>query len=66
MPVEDPLLFIESIPNPESRDFVERVLTNYWVYSQRLNRPPKSRDKVAAGKLPIYEAIDEIAAGAGK
>lgn len=64
--IEDPLLFIESVPNPESRDFVERVLTNFWVYSQRLGQTPTSRDLVAAGKLPLYEAIDGIAARAGK
>ncbi len=62
--IDDPLLFIESIPNPESRDFVERVLTNYWVYSQRLGQTATSRDLVAAGKLPLYEAISQIAEGA--
>lgn len=35
--IDDPLLFIESIPNPESRDFVEKVLTNVWVYRARLD-----------------------------
>jgi soluble lytic murein transglycosylase-like protein len=64
--IEDPLLFIESIPNPESRDFVEKVLTNFWVYSQRLGQTPTSRDLVAAGKLPLYDAMEQIAAGAGK
>lgn len=64
--VEDPLLFIESIPNPESRDFVERVLTNFWVYRQRLGRNPESRDLVAAGKLPLHQAIDEIVDGKGR
>ncbi len=64
--VEDPLLFIESIPNPESRDFVEKVLTNFWVYRQRLGGKPDSRDLVAAGKLPLHQAIDQIADGAGK
>lgn len=60
--IEDPLLFIESIPNRESRDFVEKVLTNFWVYRARLGQPAPSRDKVAAGQLPLYEAIDRIAA----
>ncbi len=65
--IEDPLLFIESIPNPESRDFVEKVLTNYWIYRQRLGLAPTSRDRVAAGQLPLYDALDEISAGtAGK
>lgn len=62
--IEDPLLFIESIPNPESRDFVEKVLTNYWIYRQRLGLTPTSRDRVAAGQLPLYDALDEISSGA--
>ena len=61
MEIEDPLLFIESIPNRESRDFVEHVLTNFWVYRARLGQPAPSRDKVAAGELPLYEALDQIA-----
>ncbi len=58
--VDDPLLFIESIPNPESRDFVEKVLTNVWVYRDRLGQPAPTREKVAAGDLPLYEAIDQL------
>ncbi|GJL93907.1 MAG: lytic transglycosylase [Hyphococcus sp.] len=61
MEIEDPLLFIESIPNRESRDFVEKVLTNFWVYRARLGQPAPSRNKVAAGELPLYEALDQIA-----
>ncbi len=61
MEIEDPLLFIESIPNRESRDFVEHVLTNFWVYRARLGQPAPSRDRVAAGDLPLYEALDQIA-----
>ncbi|WP_428407693.1 lytic transglycosylase domain-containing protein [Hyphococcus sp.] len=59
--IDDPLLFIESIPNRESRDFVEKVLTNFWVYRARLGQPAPSREKVAAGELPLYEAVDRIA-----
>ncbi len=29
---DDPLLFIESIPVSETRIFVERVMTNFWIY----------------------------------
>ena len=61
MEIEDPLLFIESIPNQESRDFVEHVLTNFWVYRARLGQSAPSREKVAAGELPLYEALDQIA-----
>jgi soluble lytic murein transglycosylase-like protein len=60
VPVADQLLFIESIPNPESRDFVERVLTNYWVYRARMGQKPISRDLAAAGKTPLYDALGQI------
>ncbi len=60
--IDDPLLFIESIPNSESRDFVEKVLTNFWIYRARLGQTPIERDLVAAGKLPLYEALDNVAA----
>lgn len=58
--IEDPLLFIESIPNRESRDFVEKVLTNFWIYRARLGQTAPSRERVAAGELPLYEALDQI------
>ena len=60
--IEDPLLFIESIPNTESRNFVEKVLTNVWVYRARLGQDAPSRNKVAAGELPLYEALDQLTA----
>jgi len=53
---DDPLLFIESVPSLETRNFVERVLTNYWVYRQRFNQPVNSLDSVASGKWPVYVA----------
>ncbi|MEO1014738.1 MAG: lytic transglycosylase domain-containing protein [Pseudomonadota bacterium] len=58
--IDDPLLFIETIPNAESRDYVEKVLTNIWIYRQRFGQPTPSRDKVAAGEAPVYEALDVL------
>ena len=58
--IDDPLLFIESIPNRESRNFVEKVLTNFWIYRARLGQEAPSRERVAAGELPLYEALDQI------
>ena len=51
---EDPLLFLETLPVGETRGFVEQVLTNYWIYGQRMNRPTPSLDDLAAGKWPLY------------
>lgn len=54
----DPLLFIESIPLFETRDYVERVLTNLWIYRYRLGQPAPALDAIAAGEWPSYTALD--------
>jgi len=58
----DPLLFLESLPNRETRNFVERVMANYWIYQDRLGQDTPSLDKVAAGGWPVYQAQDGFAA----
>jgi soluble lytic murein transglycosylase-like protein len=59
---DDPLLFIESLPTKETRVFIERVLTNLWVYRARLGQPAPSLAAVAAGYWPGYQALDGGAA----
>ncbi len=56
---DDPLLFIESIPLLETRLFVERVLTNLWIYRKRLGQPAPSLVALAAGQWPVYRALDD-------
>ena len=60
---DDPLLFIESLPSRETRLFIERVLTNLWVYRERLGQEAPSLDSLAAGDWPIYKALDGTAHG---
>ena len=55
---DDPLLFIESIPVAETRLFVERVLTNYWIYRLKYNQNTDSLEMVASGEWPVYTAMD--------
>lgn len=50
----DPLLFIESIPIPETRNFVQRALTYTWIYAARLGLPAASLELLAAGKFPYF------------
>lgn len=50
----DPLLFIEAIPNDETRRFVERALTYTWIYAARLHVPAPSLDDMAAGEFPRF------------
>ncbi len=52
--MDDPLLFIESIPAAQTRDYVKKVLTYYWMYAQRNGADAPTLDATAAGKWPKY------------
>ena len=53
---QDPLLYVALIPLNETRDYVQRVLANYWMYSIRLGQPTPSLDQIAAHEWPRYVA----------
>lgn len=55
--IDDQLLMLESVPNKEARHFVDAVMTNIWVYRDRLGEPAPSRDAAAAGQRPIYRSV---------
>ena len=55
---KDPLLFIESIGFYETRNFIERVVSNLWHYRIRLGQPTPSLDAVAAGEWPQISSLD--------
>jgi len=65
---QDPLLFVESIPARETRHYVERVLTYYWIYQERLGQPTASLDALASGTWPTYTPppIAQLAASNGE
>ena len=52
----DPLLFIESIPNDETRAYVPRALAYTWLYAARMELPSPSLDELAAGRWPRFSA----------
>ena len=54
----DPLLFIESIPSRETRIFIERVLTNLWIYRIRFGQPTRSLETTVSGGWPRYVPQD--------
>ena len=55
---DDPLLFVESLPSRETRVFVQRVLTSYWIYQSRLGQGAGSLESVAGGDWPLYLGQD--------
>ena len=56
---KDPLLFLESLPSRETRVFVQRIMTNYWIYRARLGQATPDLDQLAAGKWPTYVPMDQ-------
>jgi soluble lytic murein transglycosylase len=54
----DPFLFIETIPLSETRIFVQRVLTNYWIYRTRIGQPDTSLSAAMTGEWPRYRGFD--------
>jgi soluble lytic murein transglycosylase-like protein len=52
---DDPLLFVESIPYAQTRNYVMQVMTNYWIYSELLGTPNRSVYALLHGQWPSYE-----------
>lgn len=52
-PGHDPVLWLESIPFDETRDYVEKVFANYWLYQQRMKQTPVSLQALADGYWPL-------------
>ena len=52
--LDDPLFFMESIPSRETRWFIEKVLTKYWIYKDKNGYKSESLSLLANGKNPIY------------
>ncbi len=55
---DDPLLVIESLPSRETRDFIERVMANLWLYRERFGQHAPSLEAIAAGERPLYSKQD--------
>ena len=52
---DDSLMFIESMRAPETRSYVKRLLTYYWMYHRRNDVAAPSLDDTARGGWPIYQ-----------
>jgi soluble lytic murein transglycosylase-like protein len=62
MPDADSLLLIESLAGAETREFVQRVMSNYWIYRQLFGQPSPTLDAAAGGSKMILAAWDQTAA----
>lgn len=52
--IQDPLLYIESIPYKETRNYVVQVMAHYWVYQHLMGEQAYSLQALAEGKWPQY------------
>ena len=59
--VNDPLLFIETLPVQETRDYVAKVMSNYWMYRLRAGLDVPSLVSLADGQAPRYASHKAIA-----
>ena len=55
---DDPLLFIETLPIKETRDYMQKVMATYWVYRARFNRPLTAMAELTVGRWPTYNRGD--------
>ena len=53
----DPLLYIESIPFRETRQYVAAVLRNYWMYDQQTGQSATSLKAIAQGLWPRFPGL---------
>lgn len=52
--MDDPLMYIESIPVAETRAYVPRALFFAWTYAAQLGVPAPGLDDLAAGEWPRF------------
>jgi len=55
---DDPLLWLESIPRHETRDYAERVMSHFALCRKRYGQPPAEMIAMASGNAPIYQPMD--------
>jgi soluble lytic murein transglycosylase len=55
----DPLLFIETMPYPETKHYVMQVMTNYWLYNEILGVSSPTLAALASNRWPVYIASKE-------
>ncbi|MGI4800819.1 MAG: transglycosylase SLT domain-containing protein, partial [Janthinobacterium lividum] len=50
----DPFLFMESVPNDETRGYIPRALAYTWLYASALHVPSPSLDELSTGAWPRF------------
>ncbi|MEZ5832023.1 MAG: lytic transglycosylase domain-containing protein [Dongiaceae bacterium] len=56
--MDDALLFVETLPSKETRQFVKRILAAYWIYQERLGQEAPTLKALATGGWSQYVGQD--------
>ncbi|WP_119300273.1 lytic transglycosylase domain-containing protein [Dongia deserti] len=59
--MDDPLLFLETLPSKETRQFTKRILAAYWIYQERLGQETPTLKALATGGWAQYIGQDSTA-----
>ncbi|WP_369345718.1 lytic transglycosylase domain-containing protein [Asaia prunellae] len=59
--IHDPLLFMELLPNNETRDYVHHAFAYLWIYADKLGLPAPSLHALAHAQWPRFTDEQEIA-----
>lgn len=51
---QDPLLFMESIPIKETKDYLHKAFTYLWIYSDKLDIPSPSLEALSHNQWPRF------------
>ncbi len=54
--VDDPVLFVESIPYAETKHYTKKVFANLWMYQKRFGKVPATLMSMAENHWPIVLA----------
>lgn len=54
----DTLMVVESMPGGQTREYVQKVMANYWIYRQILGRTTTTLDAAASGARGILASLD--------
>ena len=55
---DDPLMLMETMPAPETRAYVEKVMAAYWIYRRMFGESNRSIDAVAGGANAVDPSSD--------
>jgi soluble lytic murein transglycosylase-like protein len=54
----DSLMIMESMPGASTRQFVQKVMANYWIYRQIFGQPARSLDDAASAGRIVRASLD--------